>query len=144
MTRRSAGTSNWGRPLKWLMLWWVRDGPIGIGANTRSLWRSFADHSVKLGGRGLIDAATILQLEDAHRLEQAQRAETVGVGRVLRLLERHRDMTLCGEIVDFVRLDFLDHAHETGRIGEVTVMQGQGRAGFVKLAVQVIDALGIE
>ena len=42
--------------------------------------------------------------EDADRLEQAQRAERVGIGGVFRGLEAHLDVALRGEIVDLVGL----------------------------------------
>ena len=53
-------------------------------------------------------------------------------------------MALRGQIVDFVRLDFLYDAHQAGRIGEVTVVQGQRRPRLVQFAVQMINAFGIE
>ena len=106
--------------------------------------RRLAHEAVQFRGRGLVDAATLLDAEDAHGFEQAQGTETVGVGRVLGLLERHGDMALRGEVVDFVRLDLLDHAHEAGRIGQVAIVQGQLRAGFIEFAIQMVDAFGVE
>ena len=40
--------------------------------------------------------------------EQAQRADGVGVGGVFRLFKRHGDMTLRGQIINFIRLNFLN------------------------------------
>ncbi len=80
-----------------------------------------------LGGRGLVEARLLLQAEDADRLEQAQRAERVGVRRVFRRLERHGDMALGGQVVDLVGLHLLDDADEVRRVRQVAVVQDAAR-----------------
>ena len=64
-----------------------------------------------------------LDAENADGLEQAQRAERVGIGGVFRRLERHLHVALRGEIVDLVGLRLLHDADQVGRIGHVAVMQ---------------------
>ena len=83
-------------------------------------------------------------LEDADRLEQPQRAERVGIGRVFRRLEAHLHVALRREIVDLGRLDLAQQPEQVGRIRHVAVVQEQPHAGIVAVAVEVIDALGIE
>ena len=63
--------------------------------------------------------------EDADRLEQAQRAERVGIRGVFGFLERHRDVALRRQVVDLVRLHLLDDPDQAGRIGQVAVMQDE-------------------
>src|SRR5205807_7818811 len=74
--------------------------------------RRFAHLAVQLRARCLIEPGSRFQFQDSYGFEKAQRAERIGVGRVLRLLERHRDMTLRGEVVDFVGLGLLHDTHQ--------------------------------
>jgi len=74
----------------------------------------------------------------------AQRAERVGVGGVLGLLERHGDVALRREVVDLVGLHLLDDAHEAGGISHVAVVQDEAAIADVRILVQVIDAIGVE
>ena len=53
-------------------------------------------------------------------------------------------MALRGEIVDLVRLHFLDDADQRGGVGEVAVMQGEVEALLVRIVIQMIDAIGVE
>ena len=76
--------------------------------------------------------------------EQAQRAERVGVGGVFGLFERHRDVALRGEVVDLVRLRLLHDADQAGRVGDVAVVQEEAHVRFVRIAVQMFDAIGVK
>ena len=60
------------------------------------------------------------------------------------LLERHRDVALRGEVVDLVGLHLLDDADQAARIGHVAVMQDEAAVRFVRVLVQVVDAVGVE
>ena len=82
--------------------------------------------------------------EDAHRLEQAQRAERVGVRGVLGGLEADLDVALRREIVDLVGLRLLDQADQVGGVGQVAVVQEETRVVLVRIDVEVIDAAGVE
>ena len=61
----------------------------------------------QFGRRGLVEAHPILHLQNANRLEHAQRSEGVGVGRVFRRLEAHLHVALCRQVVDLGRLDLV-------------------------------------
>jgi hypothetical protein len=53
-------------------------------------------------------------------------------------------MRLRGEIVDLVRLGLLHDADEIGGVGHVSIVEIEGRPRFVRVVVQMVDALGIE
>ena len=74
-----------------------------------------------LGGRGLIEARAGADL--AHGFEQAQHAERVDVGGVERLLEGQADEALRREIVDFVRLELVEHVAEVAFFEQLHVDQ---------------------
>ena len=84
------------------------------------------------------------QAENADRFQNTQCAQCIGVGSVFRLLERYCDMALRREIVDLVRLHFLDDLRQAGRVGHIAVMQKERLALFMHVMEQVIDASGIE
>ena len=65
--------------------------------------------------------------------------DRVGVGGIFRRLERHLHVRLGGEIVDFVRLRFLDDANQVGRVGQITVMQDEARIGHLRIFVEMLD-----
>ena len=98
----------------------------------------FAEH---LRARRLIEPRALDEAADPDGLEQPQRAERVGVRRVLGGLERHGDMALRREVVDLLRSDFLHDANEVRRIGQVAVVQDHAPVGFVRIAIEVIDAV---
>ena len=70
-------------------------------------WRRGAEH---LRGGRLVEADLSFAVVHVitERIEQAQRAERVDVGRVLRLIEGDAHMRLGAEVVDLVGLDLLD------------------------------------
>ena len=98
----------------------------------------------QLGGRGLIEAGLFFQAEDTDRLEQAQRPQPVGVGRVFRRFERNLYVRLRREIVNLVRLGFLHDADDVGCIGDIAVVQMEGNALLVRVVNEMVDALGVE
>ena len=53
-------------------------------------------------------------------------------------------MALRGQVVDLIRLHFLDHVDEAGRIRHVTVVQHQASPFLVRVFIQVIDAVGVQ
>ena len=110
----------------------------------RLLLRNLLHQAVQLRGRGLIEARLLRQAQDADRLQDAQRADAVGVGGVFRLLEGHRHMAHRRQVVDLVGLDLLDDAHQAGRVGQVTVVQREMPAVDMRILVQVVDAVGVE
>ena len=68
----------------------------------------FLHFAVKLGGGGLIEAGGLFHAENADRLEHPQRADRVGIGGIFRRLEADLHMALGSEVIDLVRLHFLD------------------------------------
>ena len=55
-----------------------------------------------------------------------------------------RDMALGRQIVDLVRLHFLDDPDQAGGIREIAVMQGEIKSLLVRVVVEVIDAIGVD
>ena len=82
--------------------------------------------------------------QDADRFKQSKCAERIGIRGVFRGLETHLDVALCGEIVNFVRLNLLDDANEVRRIGEVAIMQEKANAGLMRVMIQMIDTIGVD
>ena len=53
-------------------------------------------------------------------------------------------MALRGEVVDLVRLAFLDDADQVRRIGEIAVVQDQPLVLDMGILIDVLDPLGVE
>ena len=53
-------------------------------------------------------------------------------------------MALCGEIVNFGGLGVLGDADEIGRISHIAVVQHEPRIFFVRVLIEMIDAIGVE
>ena len=125
---------------------------VHLGGAVRAAWvegrglalRHLLHLPEHLAGGGLVEAGALGDAEDAHRLEQAERAEGVAVGRVLRRLEADLHVALGGEVVDLVRLGLLHDADEVGGVGEVAVVHEEAAAGHVRIRVEVVDAVGVE
>ena len=132
----------------------VHRDPVGVelGDRVRAarierrgfLLRDLLHQAVQLGRRRLVEARLLLEPQDADRLKEAQRADAVGVGRVLGLLEADRHMALRREVVDLVGLHLLHDAREVRRIRQVTVVQDEVAVVDVRILVQVIDAIRVE
>ncbi len=132
----------------------IHRDPIGVqlGRRVGAAWmerRGLAlgrllDQAVQLGRAGLVEAGLVGQLQDAQRLENAQRADAVGVGGVFRCFEADRHMALRRQIVDLVGLDLRDQAHQIGRIRHVAVMQLEGPAALMLVVIEMVDARGVE
>ena len=85
--------------------------------------RHLDDFAVELGSGSLVDADLLFHLQDADGLEEAERANAVGVGGILRDIEGDLHMGHRAEVIDFVGLDVADDADEVGRIPEVSVVE---------------------
>jgi hypothetical protein len=91
----------------------------------------------------MIETRLAIQAQDADRLEQPQ-CPGIGIGPVFWRFERNGNLTLCGEVVDLVRLDLLDDdAYQIGRIGEVAVVHDETATRQMRLD-QMINAIGVE
>ena len=53
-------------------------------------------------------------------------------------------MALSGEVIDFIRLYFLDDTDEVGGVGEVPVMHDETPVLHMRVFVKMIHALSIE
>lgn len=65
----------------------------------------------------------MLQMANAHGLQQAQHTYGIGVGGILRHIERHLDMALRSKVINLIGLDFINDADERRRVGHIGPMQ---------------------
>jgi len=98
----------------------------------------------ELRGGSLIEAGFVFPTEDANRFEQTECPKSVGVGRVLRRLERYLHVRLRSEVVNLVGLRLLGDVHQAAPVGHVAVVQDKAPRGDVWVLVEVVDALGVE
>jgi hypothetical protein len=89
-------------------------------------------------------ARLLFQAQDADGLQDAQGAQGVHVGRVLRRLEGDLHVGLRGQVVDLVRLDLLHDADEVGCIRQVSVVEEEAAALLVRVLIEVVDAVRVE
>src|SRR6516162_2264578 len=106
--------------------------------------RDLLDITIKFGGGSLIEPRTLFQTEDANGLEKAQWPKRIGIGGVFRSLKTYLNMALGGEVVDLSWLGFLNDADEIRCIGHIAVVQHEPNIPFVRVLVEMINALGIE
>ncbi|MNR05363.1 hypothetical protein D3C85_1213910 [compost metagenome] len=107
------------------------------------MWH-FLHQSVQFGCRCLIEARGFLQAQDAHGLKQPQRADAIGIGRVLGLLEGNLHMALGSQIIDFRRLDLGDNAQEAARVRQIAMVQFHIGTTGMRIVEQVVDTVGVE
>jgi len=77
-------------------------------------------------------------------LQECAAAECVGIRGVFRLLKRDRDVALCRQIVDFVRLHFLDNPDQAGGIREIAMMQGEIESLLMGVVIEMINSIGVD
>ena len=107
-----------------------------VGVERRVLvLRHFLHLAIELGGRSLIDAATVGQSQLAHSLQDAQHTHGIHIGRVFGRVEAHLHMALSREVVDFGWTDHTDDTQHTHRVAEVGIVQVE-----VGLAFQMSNA----
>ena len=83
--------------------------------------------TVEFAGGCLIDAASLLQMIDAHSLQDAQYAHCIHIGGELRCIEAHLYVALCCQIVYLCghHLTYqLDQRHGVTHVGIVEVEVG--------------------
>src|SRR5690606_8013987 len=76
--------------------------------------------------------------------QQSQRAHGIDIGRVLRRLKAYGYVRLGTEIVDLVRLNFLDDPGQVRGIRQVTVMKDEILVIRVRILIDMVNALRIE
>ena len=92
----------------------------------------------------MIEARLSAQPEQPDGLEQPQRAERVGVSRIFRGFERDLDMALCAEVINLIRLDFLNNPDEISGIRQIAVVEEKILVRIVRVLIEMIDAFGVE
>ncbi len=58
--------------------------------------------------------------------------------------KRHRDVALCGEIVDLVRPRLLDDAYQVCGVGEIAIVKREALLGVMGVLIDVFDPGGVE
>ena len=106
--------------------------------------RLFLRQAVELGGAGLVEFDRLLHAEDADGFEDAKGAKRVRVGGVLWRFKADLDMTLGGEVVDLIGLNLLHDADEVGAVHEVAIVQLQTNVVFVRILIEVVNAVRVE
>ncbi len=91
-------------------------GPIGAARiKGRGLaLRRLAHLAIELRRGCLVEPHAVADAEDADCLKEAQRAEAIRIGRVLRGFEAHLHMALGGQVVDLVGLGLLHQPDDVG------------------------------
>jgi hypothetical protein len=105
------------------------------------------DHlAVLLAGGSLVEAdfPPDLILTDAHGFQHLQRAHGDRLGGVHRQIEGHTHVRLRTEVVHLVRPDRSNEAVEAVGIAEIAVVQRHVGTLFVRVVVQVLDAISVE
>lgn len=64
--------------------------------------------------------------------------------RCIRCLEADRNMALRAEVVDLVRLDFGQDASQVRAVGQIAVVQPDLGVGFMRILIDVVDALRVQ
>ena len=99
------------------------------------------DLAVELAGRGLVDAAALLEVAGANGLQDAQDAGGVDIGGVFRRVEGDLDVALRRQVVDLVGADPVDHLDEGHGVAHVRIVEMEtGLALEVRDPFAVIDA----
>ena len=88
--------------------------------------RCFLRFSEQFRRGGLKDPDRLLKSADANGIDDAQGAQSVDISRVHRQREWSTDVRLSSQIVDLIRLNFINDFEETGAVGKVAVVQVHG------------------
>ena len=115
----------------------------GVEGGGFTLW-CLLHQPVQFRSGGLVEPACFFDAKYAHGLEDPQGPDAIGVGGVFRRVETHLDVAHGREVVNLIRLHFLDDADEVRAVGQVTVVQLQPNIGVMRVLVEVVDAVGIE
>ena len=116
-------------------------GAAGIEGGRFGL-RRLDDLAVHFAAGGLVEADGQAGVADG--LEQVHGSEGVDGDGVDGLIEADADVGLGAEVVDFVGLDAGEDFAEAGAIDEVAVVEEEAGVGIVAVAIEVIDAVGVE
>ena len=106
--------------------------------------RHLLDEAEKFARRCLIETGLTGQAEQADGLQDAQRAQTVGIGGVFGRVEADAHMAHGRKVVYFVGLRFLNDSNQIGRVGQVAIVQKEAAVFGMGLLIEVVDAIGVE
>src|SRR5262249_31201759 len=70
--------------------------------------------------------------------------ESIRVCRELRLLKRDGNVTLGRQVINLLRLHFLEYTDKTVRISHVAVVEEEPGVGNVRIAIEMVDTFGVE
>ena len=110
----------------------------------RLLLRHLLHEPIELRRRRLVESRLVDEAGGANGVEEAQHADAVGVGRVLRHLERHLHVRLRAQVVELVRPHLRDDLEAVGRVGEVAVVEDELARVDVRVLVQALDPARVE
>ena len=72
------------------------------------------------------------------------RPKRIRIRGILRLLERHSDMALRREIIQFIRLHLLNDTGKARTIAQIAMMQHKLAVTIVRILIEMVDAARIE
>ena len=71
----------------------------------------------------MVELGEVDQAARADSIQQTKGTNTIGLGSVLRHLERHSDVGHGSKIVDLMRLDFTHDVEKVGRVAKITIVK---------------------
>jgi len=125
---------------------------VELGYSVRAAWveRSgfllggFLYEAVKFTCACLVEPCGLFKAEEPDGFKQAQGAEGVDIGGVLRRLETDGYMALGGEVVYLVGFCFSDDAREVAAVGKVAVVENEVAVVDMRILIEMVYALGVE
>ena len=114
-----------------------RIGAVGMERGVLIL-RHFFHSAIEFGCGCLINTAGLGQSHHTHSLQNPQHAQCIYISGIFRCLKAYLYMALGAQIVDFIRSDFSDDAHQAGGIRHVSAMEND-----LVLPDQMVDTAGI-
>ena len=70
--------------------------------------------------------------------------DTISICGIFRSFKTYFHMAHCSQIINFIRLNFLNNADQVGRISKIAIMQFKMYVFFMRILVQMIDPVCIE
>jgi len=79
-----------------------------------------------------------------HGFEEAKGSQSVGIGCVFSSFIVHSHVTLSTLSIDLCGLHLLDDADQVGTIREIAIVQVQMWIAFMRVLIEVVEAVGVE
>ena len=106
--------------------------------------RRFLHQAVEFGSRGLIETGFLFQTQQTDGFENTQRTHGIYICRVFRRLEAYGYMGLRSQVVNLVRLYFLDNTGQVGRVSQIAIVKNKVTVVDMGILIDMVYALGIE